>query len=146
MRLPDDAEVSDQIWDEVIDGMKVRVQDKNAAIRTYAVRALSRFAVDGEDGGIVDLFLETLDNEQNAVCEIVLNSFPVTSIRYVHLVVSNCGLVSFLKEVRKAIVFSLPPSNNTLESVVESMLDISESVRRAAYSVLSTKFPLQSLT
>jgi len=45
-----------------------------------------------------------------------------------------------------AIVFSLPPSNNTLESVVESMLDISESVRRAAYSVLSTKFPLQSLT
>jgi condensin complex subunit 3 len=107
---------------------------------------LSRFAIDGEDGGIVDLFLETLDNEQNAVCEIVLNSFPVPSIRYVHLVVSNCDLVSFLKEVRMAIVFSLPPSNNTLESVVESMLDISESVRRAAYSVLSTKFPLQSLT
>lgn len=80
MRLPDDAEVSDEIWDEVIDGMKVRVQDKIAAIRTYAVRALSRFAIDGEDGGIVDLFLETLDNEQNAVCEIVLNSFPVTSI------------------------------------------------------------------
>ncbi|XP_021306121.1 condensin complex subunit 3 isoform X2 [Sorghum bicolor] len=115
MRLPDDAEVSDEIWDEVIDGMKVRVQDKIAAIRTYAVRALSRFAVDGEDGGIVDLFLETLDNEQNA-------------------------------EVRKAIIFSLPPSNNTLESVVESMRDISESVRRAAYSVLSAKFPLQSLT
>ncbi|XP_066370272.1 uncharacterized protein [Miscanthus floridulus] len=115
MRLPDDAEVSDEIWDEVIDGMKVRVQDKIAAIRTYAVRALSRFAIDGEDGGIADLFLETLDNEQNA-------------------------------EVRKAIVFSLPPSNNTLESVVESMLDISESVRRAAYSVLSNKFPLQSLS
>eukprot|EP00267_Zea_mays_P028709 XP_008658765.2 uncharacterized protein LOC100381508 isoform X4 [Zea mays] len=115
MRLPDDAEVSDEIWDEVIDGMKVRVQDKNAAIRTYAVRALSRFAVEGEDGGIVDLFLETLDNEPNA-------------------------------EVRKTIVFSLPPSNNTLESVVESMLDISESVRRAAYSVLATKFPLQTLS
>lgn len=50
-----------------------------------------------------------------------------------------------MKEVRKTIVFSLPPSNNTLESVVESMLDISESVRRAAYSVLATKFPLQTL-
>ncbi|KAL6631340.1 hypothetical protein ACP70R_028190 [Stipagrostis hirtigluma subsp. patula] len=115
MRLPDDAEVSDEIWDEVIDCMKVRVQDKIPAIRAFAVRALSRFAGDGEDGGILDLFLETLDTEQNA-------------------------------EVRKTIVLSLPPSNATLESVIESTLDISESVRRAAYSVLSTKFPLQSLS
>ncbi|OEL13363.1 Condensin complex subunit 3 [Dichanthelium oligosanthes] len=115
MRLPDDAEVSDEIWDEVIDGMKVRVQDKIPAIRSFAVRALSRFAGDGEDGGIVDLFLETLDNEQNA-------------------------------DVRKTIVLSLPPSNATLESVIESTLDVSESVRRAAFSVLSTKFPLQSLS
>ncbi|RLM54862.1 hypothetical protein C2845_PM10G06510 [Panicum miliaceum] len=115
MRLPDDAEVSDDIWDHLIDGMKVRVQDKIPAIRSFAVRALSRFAGDGEDGGIVDLFLETLDNEQNA-------------------------------EVRKTIVLSLPPCNATLESVIESTLDVSESVRRAAYSVLSTKFPLQSLS
>ncbi|KAJ1258902.1 hypothetical protein BS78_10G111600 [Paspalum vaginatum] len=115
MRLPDDAEVSDEIWDKVIDGMKVRVQDKIPAIRSFAVRALSRFAGDGEDGGIVDLFLHTLANEQNA-------------------------------EVRKTIVLSLPPSNATLESVIESTLDVSESVRRAAYSVLSTKFPLQSLS
>ncbi|CAL5052248.1 unnamed protein product [Urochloa decumbens] len=115
MRLPDDAEVSDEIWDEVIDGMKVRVQDKIPAIRTYAVHALSRFAGDGEDGGILDLFLDTLDNEQNA-------------------------------EVRKTIVLSLPPSNTTLESVIGSTLDVSESVRRAAYSVLSSKFPLQSLS
>ncbi|XP_062233154.1 uncharacterized protein LOC133930508 isoform X2 [Phragmites australis] len=115
MRLPDDAEVSDEIWDEVIDCMKVRVQDKIPAIRAFAVRALSRFAGDGEDGGIVDLFLETLEKEQNA-------------------------------EVRKTIVLSLPPSNATLESVIESTLDVSESVRRAAYSVLSTKFPLQSLS
>ncbi|PUZ61624.1 hypothetical protein GQ55_4G291100 [Panicum hallii var. hallii] len=115
MRLPDDAEVSDDIWDHLIDGMKVRVQDKIPAIRSFAVRALSRFAGDGEDGGIVDLFLETLDNEQNA-------------------------------EVRKTIVLSLPPCNATLESVIESTLDISESVRRAAYSALSTKFPLQSLS
>ncbi|TVU11785.1 hypothetical protein EJB05_45388, partial [Eragrostis curvula] len=115
MRLPDDAEVGDEIWDEVIDCMKIRVQDKIPAIRTFAVRALARFASDGEDGGILDLFLETLDTEQNA-------------------------------EVRKVIVLSLPPSNATLESVIGSTLDVSESVRRAAYSVLSTKFPLQSLS
>ncbi|KAL6839607.1 hypothetical protein ACP4OV_030546 [Aristida adscensionis] len=115
LRLPDDAEVSDEIWDQLIDSMKIRVQDKIHTIRASAVRALSRFAADGEDGGIVDLFLETLDKEQNA-------------------------------EVRKTIVLSLPPSNATLESVIESTLDISQSVRRAAYSVLSTKFPLQSLS
>ena len=59
-----------------------------------------------------------------------------------HLIV---GVVSFLKEVRKTIVLSLPPSNATLESVIESTHDVSELVRRAAYSVLSAKFPLQSL-
>lgn len=72
MRLPDDAEVSDEIWDEVIDSMKVRVQDKIPAIRVFALRALSRFASDGEDGGIVDLFVETLEKEQNTVCQIIL--------------------------------------------------------------------------
>ncbi|XP_052158870.1 uncharacterized protein LOC127776510 isoform X2 [Oryza glaberrima] len=115
MRLPDDAEVSDEIWDEVIDGMKVRVQDRIPGIRAFAVRALSRFASDGEDSDIVDLFLETFEKEQNV-------------------------------EVRKAIILSLPPSNATLETVIESTLDVSESVRRAAYCVLSTKFPLQSLS
>ncbi|CAM0913332.1 unnamed protein product [Alopecurus aequalis] len=115
MQLPDDAEVSDEIWDEVIDGMKVRVQDKIPAIRVFAVRAVSRFAIEEDDGGIIDIFLETLEKEQNA-------------------------------EVRKTIILSLPPSNATLESIIESTRDANESVRRAAYSVLSTKFPLQSLS
>lgn len=115
MQLPDDAEVSDEIWDEVIDGMKIRVRDKIPAIRSFAVRALSRFAVDEEDGGIIDTFLDTLKKEQNA-------------------------------EVRKTIILSLPPSNATLELIIESTLDTSEPVRRAAYSVLSTRFPLQSLS
>ncbi|KAG8076259.1 hypothetical protein GUJ93_ZPchr0006g41083 [Zizania palustris] len=115
MRLPDDAEVSDEVWDEVIDDMKIRVQDKIPGIRAFAVRALSRFASDGEENDIVDLFVETLEKEQNT-------------------------------EVRKAIILSLPPSNGTLETVIGSTLDVSESVRRAAYSMLSTKFPLQSLS
>ncbi|XP_073014313.1 uncharacterized protein [Typha latifolia] len=115
MRLPDDAEVSNEVWDEVIDSMKVRVGDKIPAIRAFAVRALSRFANDGEDGDIVDIFLQTLAQEQNT-------------------------------EARKAIVLSLPPSNATLEAIIGSTLDVSESVRKAAYYVLATKFPLQSLS
>lgn len=68
MRLPDDAEVSDELWDEVIDNMKQRVGDKVPAIRGFAIRALSRFANGGEDSDIVNVFLETLPIEQNAVC------------------------------------------------------------------------------
>jgi condensin complex subunit 3 len=63
MRLPNDAEVSDDVWDAVIEGMKVHVGDKIPGIRAFAVRALSRFADDESD--IVDLFLEALPIEQN---------------------------------------------------------------------------------
>lgn len=67
MRLPDDAEVSNELWDEVVDHMKLRVQDKVPLIRMFAVRALSRFANDSENSDILDLFLEVLTMEQNAV-------------------------------------------------------------------------------
>lgn len=67
MRLPDDSEVSDDLWDEVIECMKTRVGDKIPIIRTYAVRALSRFVNDSDNSDILDLFLEVLPLEQNAV-------------------------------------------------------------------------------
>lgn len=67
MRLPDDTEVSDEVWDEVIECMKVRVGDKVSVIRTFAVRSLSRFVNDSDNSDILDLFLEVLPLEQNAV-------------------------------------------------------------------------------
>lgn len=67
MRLPDDAEVSSEVWDEVIKCMKIRVQDKVPVIRTLAVRALARFVNDAENSDILDLLLEVLPVEQNAV-------------------------------------------------------------------------------
>ncbi|XP_058079134.1 uncharacterized protein LOC131227365 [Magnolia sinica] len=115
MRLPDDAEVSNELWDEVIDCMKQRVEDKVPAVRTFAVRALARFANDSENADIIDLFLEALLREQNA-------------------------------EVRKTIVLSMPASSTTSAAIIECTLDVSESVRRAAYCVLANKFPLQSLS
>ncbi|KAK9091471.1 hypothetical protein Sjap_024648 [Stephania japonica] len=66
LRLPDDAEVSDELWDEVIESMKARVEDKVPAIRSFAVRALARFANDAENSDIVDSFLQALPLEQNA--------------------------------------------------------------------------------
>lgn len=67
MQLPDDAEVSSELWDEVIDCMMLRAGDKIPVIRTVAVRALSRFASDCENSDIVDLFLEMLPVEQIVV-------------------------------------------------------------------------------
>ncbi|XP_076908995.1 uncharacterized protein LOC143566095 [Bidens hawaiensis] len=115
MRLPDDAEVSDELWDEVIDCIKVRVGDKVPLIRTFSVRALSRFANDAENSDILDLLLETLPLEQNP-------------------------------DVRKTILLSLPPSNATSTAIINCTLDVSEAVRKTAYSVLASKFPLQSLS
>lgn len=141
MHLPDDAEVSDEVWDEVIDSMKVRVQDKIPAIRAFAIRALSRFAIEGDDAHVLDLFLQTLAQEQNAVSSLksCLLLFPL------YVISSYLYVIWDMKEVRKTIVLSLPPSNVTLEAIVGSTLDVSESVRKAAYCVLATKFPLQSL-
>lgn len=68
MRLPDDADVSDEVWDEAIDCIKERVGDKIPAVRVFAVRALSRFASDVENSDVVDLFLDILPQESNIVC------------------------------------------------------------------------------
>ncbi|PON89088.1 Condensin complex subunit [Trema orientale] len=77
MRLPDDAEVANELWDEVIECLKLRVTDKVPVIRTYAVRALSRFATDSENSDVLDLFLEVLPLEQNAeVRKTILLSLP----------------------------------------------------------------------
>ena len=84
MRLPDDAEVSNDVWDEVIECMKLRVGDKIPVVRTFAVRALSRFVNDTVNNDILDLFLEQLPLEQNAV------SAPTGSSEYPMSIVLLC--------------------------------------------------------
>ncbi|EOA15333.1 hypothetical protein CARUB_v10004038mg [Capsella rubella] len=115
LRLPDEVEVADELWDDVIDCMMLRVRDKVPVIRTFAVRSLSRFVNDPENSDILDLLLEVLPLEHNP-------------------------------EVRKTIVLSLPPSNATTQAIIDCTLDVNESVRKAAYSVLTNKVPLQSLS
>lgn len=115
VRLPDDTEVSDDLWDEVIDCLKSRIADKVAMIRACVIRALSRFTNDAENSDILELFLQSLPREQNA-------------------------------DVRKTILLCLPPSSATSQVITDRTLDISESVRKTAYFVLASKFPLQSLS
>lgn len=83
MRLPDDAEVADEFWDEVIECLMIRVQDKVAIIRTCAVRALSRFATDCESSDVLDLLLEVLPVEPSAV------STPATCLNNSHFLISK---------------------------------------------------------
>lgn len=146
MRLPDDAEVSDELWDDVIECMKQRVGDKFPIIRTYAVRALSRFSSDSENSDILDILLQALPLEQNAVS--VYSTLFEACGPAVGLVLKFL-LTSFTmacdQEVRKTIVLSLPPSNTTSTAIIECTLDVSESVRKAAYCVVANKFPLQTL-
>ncbi|KAJ1258904.1 hypothetical protein BS78_10G111600 [Paspalum vaginatum] len=105
-----------------------------------AFASASASSADGGEDGFLEGFLRFLVNASEAAHR------PARS--------RACQIISEIimrlpddaEEVRKTIVLSLPPSNATLESVIESTLDVSESVRRAAYSVLSTKFPLQSLS
>lgn len=59
--------MSSELWDEVIDCMKLRAGDKVPVIRISAVRALSRFASDCENSDILDLFLDMLPLEQTVV-------------------------------------------------------------------------------
>lgn len=55
------------MWDEVIEGMILRVKDKAPVVRMFAIRALSRFVNDSENTDILDLFLKAISLESNAV-------------------------------------------------------------------------------
>ncbi|KAG6387613.1 hypothetical protein SASPL_152805 [Salvia splendens] len=80
MRLPDDMEVSSELWDEVIECMKIRAGDKIPTVRTFAIRSLARFANDSENRDILELFLEKLPLEQNGdVRKILVLSLPPSS-------------------------------------------------------------------
>ncbi|CAN6478174.1 unnamed protein product [Victoria cruziana] len=77
MQLPDDSQVSDDLWDELVECMKRRMQDKIPIVRAFAVRSLSRFATDAENGDVVDLFRKSLPSESNSeVRKMLVLSMP----------------------------------------------------------------------
>lgn len=74
LRLHEDAEVSDEVWDNVIKSMCKHMQDKIPAVRVYSARALARFASadDGsgeveDDAIILSTYRRSLQFDQNAV-------------------------------------------------------------------------------
>ncbi|XP_031398839.1 condensin complex subunit 3 isoform X2 [Punica granatum] len=100
LRLPDDADVGNEQWDEVIETLMHRVKDKVPVIRIYAIRALSRFVNGSENSDILDLFLEALSLEQNVeVRKTLLLSLPPSSAT--SRVIIDCTLDES-ESVRKA--------------------------------------------
>ena len=71
MLLPDETDVSDEVWDGVINGMKDRVEDKCPDIRACAVHALSFFTHDETCSDIVGILLRALPQESSAVCLLI---------------------------------------------------------------------------
>ncbi|CAM6036363.1 unnamed protein product [Sphagnum compactum] len=118
-RLGEDVEVSDDVWVALISSMQQRMQDKVPFVRVFAASALARL-VTGGGSGIEDD--PTLLTYQEAL-EIDRSA-----------------------DVRRMVVMSMPALDSTIHQLVEHTADVSDSVRKAVYSVLGSKFPIQMLS
>ena len=118
--LGQDAEISDDLYDQMEETMLERLRDNTPAVRAQAARALSRLQDGGEDADfsnseITTAFIELIGGEKN-------------------------------KDARKAILGALAISDHTISVVVERTRDISEEVRRIAFLALAAKVPVESVS
>ena len=102
-----DAEISDDLYDQMEETMLERLRDNTPVVRAQAARALSRLQDGGEDADfstneITVAFIELIGGEKN-------------------------------KDARKAILGALAISDHTISVVVERTRDVSEEVRRIAF-------------
>ena len=118
--LGPDAEISDDLYDQMEETMLERLRDNTPVVRAQAARALSRLQDGGEDADfstneITVAFIELIGGEKN-------------------------------KDARKAILGALAISDHTISVVVERTRDVSEEVRRIAFLALAAKVPVESVS
>lgn len=91
--------------------------------------------------------MQWLQSYHDLFCVVSLIYFVYSYLEFLNVssYVASTDSLGFMQDVRKTIVLSLPPSNKTLAAIIDCTLDVSESVRRAVYFVVASKFPLQSL-
>ncbi|CAK9882254.1 unnamed protein product [Sphagnum jensenii] len=118
-RLGEDVEVSDDVWVALISSMQQRMQDKVPFVRVFAASALARLVTGGGSGIEDDPILLTYQ-------EALENDRSA--------------------DVRRMVVMSMPALDSTIHQLVEHTADVSDSVRKAVYSVLGSKFPIQMLS
>ena len=113
--LGEDAEVSEELYEEILQAMLVRLNDKVPVVRVHAVAAVARLQ---DPTDVTD---------------------PVTS-EYMRLISSDTS-----KEVRKAVLANLGVSALTLPVILERLRDVKDDVRKYTYSVVAIKIDVKSL-
>lgn len=117
--LPGDAAISDEVADEVQAAMLDHLDDAKPNVRAAAVRALARLPIPDDDGDFTEC--------------------PVTSA-LVDLLASDKS-----KDVRKAVLASLPAAPCTQPTLMERTRDESDDVRRVTYLAIAEKVRLEAL-
>lgn len=117
--MEEDAEVSDDLAEEIMSSMLERLQDKVPQVRAQAARALARLQDPGDDA--------TFEHD------------PIVEA-YRHLLACDKN-----KDVRKAVLASVAIADTTMPDIVDRTSDVNDEVRRVAYHVLAAKVPLQSM-
>lgn len=118
--LDEEAELSDELYEDVRAAMLARLRDRHPPVRAQAVRALARLQEPGDEG----------DFEGD----------EVTS-EYRRLLRTDRH-----RDVRKAVLASIAVADATLDAVVERVRDIDDGVRRVAFMVLAAKATPKALS
>ncbi|NXD20422.1 CND3 protein, partial [Spelaeornis formosus] len=114
--MPENAEIDDDLFDQINEAMLVRLKDKFPSVRVQAVLALSRLQdPKDENCPVVNIYSTLLENDSNS-------------------------------DVRRAVLSCIAPSERTLPVIVGRTMDVKEAVRKLAYEVLAEKVHMRALT
>ncbi|XP_070613491.1 condensin complex subunit 3 isoform X2 [Erythrolamprus reginae] len=114
--LPENAQIEDELFDQINTAIQFRARDKVPNVRIQAVLALSRLQ-DPKDNQcpVVNVYNSLIDTDSNS-------------------------------EVRCAVLSCINPSIKTLPKIIGRTMDVNETVRKSAYQVLAGKVHIKALT
>ncbi|XP_058049322.1 condensin complex subunit 3 isoform X1 [Ahaetulla prasina] len=114
--LPENAQIEDELFDQINTAMQLRARDKVPNVRIQAVLALSRLQDPKDDQcPVVNVYSSLIETDSNS-------------------------------EVRRAVLSCISPSVKTLPKIIGRTMDVKETVRKLAYQVLAEKVHVKALT
>ncbi|XP_038070751.1 condensin complex subunit 3-like isoform X1 [Patiria miniata] len=116
VNLGDEAQIDEDLFEQIYDCMLIRLHDKFPAVRTQAVTAVAR-----------------LQDPTDADCPVIA--------AYLHLIEHDVNY-----EVRRAVLSNLSMSTRTLPKILDRTRDVKDSVRKTAFLVLAEKVHIKALT
>ncbi|ETE63380.1 Condensin complex subunit 3, partial [Ophiophagus hannah] len=114
--LPENAQIEDELFDQINTAMQLRTRDKVPNVRIQAVLALSRLQDPKDDQcPVVNVYSSLIETDSNS-------------------------------EVRRAVLSCISPSVKTLPKIIGRTMDVKEKVRKFAYQMLAEKVHVKALT